>query len=302
MEPQVNYDQRYSGLLTVYRLRSFAAAAVELSLTASAVSKQIRSLESDLGRPLFIRSGSRLIPTRACEAIVPFAEKIDALCVRMQQELASTDRSVRHLVVGVTPSAESSAISQVLTRYASEHNDTQITIVSEGSAALHDMLQAGAIDLAVVDGGFSADGFNSILLDTDHLVVAVSNENPLSEKSFVRLSELRHERLILRAPGSGTRNLFEAHLKSAGMQIGQFNVMMELDSISTIKKLVGDNYGVSVLPNKVCARDAEAGRFRIKPIADMNMARQIHMFYRPELRCEELVGDIQRLYYEVMST
>ena len=53
MEPQVNYDQRYSGLLTVYRLRSFAAAAVELSLTASAVSKQIRSLESDLGRPLF---------------------------------------------------------------------------------------------------------------------------------------------------------------------------------------------------------------------------------------------------------
>ena len=111
MEPQVNYDQRYSGLLTVYRLRSFAAAAVELSLTASAVSKQIRSLESDLGRPLFIRSGSRLIPTRACEAIVPFAEKIDALCVRMQQELASTDRSVRHLVVGVTPSAESSAIS-----------------------------------------------------------------------------------------------------------------------------------------------------------------------------------------------
>lgn len=50
MEPQVNYDQRYSGLLTVYRLRSFAAAAVELSLTASAVSKQIRSLESDLGR------------------------------------------------------------------------------------------------------------------------------------------------------------------------------------------------------------------------------------------------------------
>lgn len=85
------------------------------------------------------------------------------------------------------------------------------------------------------------------------------------------------------------------------MQISQFNVMMELDSISTIKKLVGDNYGVSVLPNKVCARDAEAGRFRIKPIADMNMARQIHMFYRPELRCEELLGDIQRLYYEVMS-
>lgn len=50
MEPQVNYDQRYDSLLTVYRLGSFAAAAAEMSLTASAVSKQIHSLERDLDR------------------------------------------------------------------------------------------------------------------------------------------------------------------------------------------------------------------------------------------------------------
>lgn len=61
------------------------------------------------------------------------------------------------------------------------------------------------------------------------------------------------------------------------------------------------NYGVSVLPNKVCARGAEGGHFTIKPIADMNMARQIHMFYRPEFRGAELLGDVQKLYYEVMS-
>ena len=43
------------------------------------------------------------------------------------------------------------------------------------------------------------------------------------------------------------------------------------------------------------------GHFTIKPIADMNMARQIHMFYRPEFRGAELLGDVQKLYYEVMS-
>lgn len=159
MEPQVNYDQRYGSLVTVYRFGSFAAAAAEMKLTASAVAKQIHSLERDLDRPLFIRSGKRLLPTRVCEA----------------------------------------------------------------------------------------------------------------------------------------------HLKSAGIQLAMFKIMMELDSISTIKKLVESNYGVSVLPNKVCARDAEAGHFTIKPIADMNMARQIHMFYRPEFRGAELLGDVQKLYYEVMS-
>lgn len=301
MEPQVNYDQRYGSLVTVYRFGSFAAAAAEMKLTASAVAKQIHSLERDLDRPLFIRSGKRLLPTRVCEAIIPFTERIDALCARMRQEIAATDRSVRCLVVGVTPSAESSAVSQVLTRYSAGHGDIQVTIVTESSAALHDMLQAGAIDLAVVDGGFDAEGFNSILLDTDYFVAAVANDNPLAQKSIIFLSDLRSERLILRTPGSGTRDLFEAHLKSAGIQLAMFKIMMELDSISTIKKLVESNYGVSVLPNKVCARDAEAGRFTIKPIADMNMARQIHMFYRPEFRGAELLGDVQKLYYEVMS-
>ena len=301
MEPQVNYDQRYGSLVTVYRFGSFAAAAAEMKLTASAVAKQIHSLERDLDRPLFIRSGKRLLPTRVCEAIIPFTERIDALCARMRQEIAATDRSVRCLVVGVTSSAESSAVSQVLTRYSAGHGDIQVTIVTESSAALHDMLQAGAIDLAVVDGGFDAEGFNSILLDTDYFVAAVANDNPLAQKSIIFLSDLRSERLILRTPGSGTRDLFEAHLKSAGIQLAMFKIMMELDSISTIKKLVESNYGVSVLPNKVCARDAEAGRFTIKPIADMNMARQIHMFYRPEFRGAELLGDVQKLYYEVMS-
>ena len=72
--------------------------------------------------------------------------------------------------------------------------------------------------------------------------------------------------------------------------------------LNTLFVLTEDSYLTLDGENVVIRRgDAEAGRFRIKPIADMNMARQIHMFYRPELRCEELLGDIQRLYYEVMS-
>ena len=89
---------------------------------------------------------------------------------------------------------------------------------------MHDILQAGAIDLAVVDGGFDAEGFNSILLDTDYFVAAVANDNPLAQKSIIYLSDLRSERLILRTPGSGTRDLFEAHLQSVGIQLAIFKI------------------------------------------------------------------------------
>ena len=115
-------------------------------------------------------------------------------------------------------------MSQVLTHYSAGHSDIQVTIVTESSAALHDILQAGAIDLAVVDGGFDAEGFNSILLDTDYFVAAVANDNPLAQKSIIYLSDLRSERLILRTPGSGTRDLFEAHLQSVGIQLAIFKI------------------------------------------------------------------------------
>ncbi len=115
-------------------------------------------------------------------------------------------------------------VSQVLTHYSAGHGDIQVTIVTESSAALHDILQAGAIDLAVVDGGFDAEGFNSILLDTDYFVAAVANDNPLAQKSIIYLSDLRSERLILRTPGSGTRDLFEAHLQSVGIQLAIFKI------------------------------------------------------------------------------
>lgn len=217
--------------MTVYRFGSFAAAAAEMKLTASAVAKPIHSLERDLDRPLFIRSGKRLLPTRVCEVIIPLTERFDAPCARMRQEIAATDRSVRCLVVGVTPSVESSAVSQVLTRYSAGHGDIQVTIVTESSAALHDILQAGAIDLAVVDGGFDAEGFNSILLDTDYFVAAVANDNPLAQKSIIYLSDLRSERFILRTPARGIclRRICKAPEYSS--------LYSRYDSISTIKSL-----------------------------------------------------------------
>ena len=58
-------------------------------------------------------------------------------------------------------------------------------------------LKTYEIDLAIVEGRISDSNFNTIMLDTDSLILAVSNKNPLSRKSMVTLNELRKENLIL---------------------------------------------------------------------------------------------------------
>lgn len=300
MAHSFQYDQRYDTLLIVRKSASYTDAGSLLSLTPSAVAYQIHSAERELGVSLFEKKGKKLTPTPACDLVSEYVERIQTLGKRLCSELETLESQVRHLVVGITPSVESSALSQVLARYQSRSSALQITLLTKPSAALYDMLKHSLIDFAVAEGDFPAEELHSILLDTDHLVVAVPSDSPYAARGMITLDELKRERLILRSRDSGTRILFEANLKKAGISPEEFNVMMELDSVDTIKDLVAGGYGVSVLSNNACAEDAARGRFCTVALCNMNMVRDIHIFYHAGERRDEFIGDIQRLYAEAM--
>ena len=67
-------DHQLLCFLTVQRTLNFTAAAKELYCTQPALSYQIRSLEKELGLPLFERSTTRVVLTAAGRAFVPHAE------------------------------------------------------------------------------------------------------------------------------------------------------------------------------------------------------------------------------------
>mgnify|MGYP001526461791 CR=1 FL=1 len=117
--------------------------------------------------------------------------------------------------------------------------------------------------------------FNSILIDTDCLVLAVANESPLAQKSSVTLDELKKENLILRLPSSGTRNLFVSHLESNGMSIDEFNIILEVDNIATIK-----------------------GKIRLLPVENLGMIREVNLVYTPDFGHVSMLHDIARIYEE----
>jgi DNA-binding transcriptional LysR family regulator len=58
---------------------NFRMAAEELLLTQSAVTQQIKALESELDVPLFDRAGGRVSLSPAGAALLPFAERLAAL-------------------------------------------------------------------------------------------------------------------------------------------------------------------------------------------------------------------------------
>ncbi|MCQ2353992.1 MAG: LysR family transcriptional regulator [Clostridia bacterium] len=296
MEHNIRYDQRYDTLAVVRRLESYTAAGEALSLTHSAVAQQIHSIEQELGVKLFNRIGKKLVPTRECDLVSEYVSQIHMLCRRMDDDLSANRLCPKHLVVGATPSVEGSVLSRVLSCYQAETGDVQITVLSESASQLYKMLRGHAVDLAVVEGEFPSDEFNSILLDTDHLVVAVASDSKYAQDGIITLEQLKREKLILRPHNSGTRCLFEANVSKMGISVDSFQIMMEIESVAAIKKLVAGGYGVSVLSNKACEKDVERGKFVTVPLRDVNMVRNIQLFYRKDFKDETLLRELRRLY------
>lgn len=291
---------RILSLLSVAKTRSFTKSAEELSLTQPAVSQHIKALERELDTRIFLRGQRELRLTEEGEIAVSYAKKMYALYLNLQQDLRDERNQIRRLTVGVTPTAESSSISQILARYVNENPSLHITIISDHIKNLYERLASYELDLAIVEGVAADPAFNTILLDTDYLVLAVANDNPLAKKSMVTLAELKKEKLILRLPDSGTRTLFERSLEQNGDSIEAFNVILEVDNNRTIKELVMANFGVSIISKSACSDFVRKGKFKILPVENLSMIREINIVYHRDFRHVAALDDIAGLYNDTI--
>ena len=285
-------------LLTAAELGSFTKAASALHLTQPAVSHHIAQLEQQLGVTIFLRRKGQISLTTEGEIVIQYIRRMKALEQQMMDELLSSDRGITKLRVGITHTAESNLITEVLAKFGREKDGVSITLTTDTIKNLYDAMEHFELDLAVVDSTIPSPDLNALMLDTDCIVCVLSNNNPLSRHAMVTLEDLKKERMILRLPSSSTRKLFEAHLLSVGMSIDTFDVAMEVDNIATIKDLIRKDLGVSILARSACMDELRKGKLTALPIENLSMVRQMNLVYHRDFPHMELLYEILRLYHD----
>lgn len=289
-------DAKVETLLVVAECKSFTKAAEILSLTQPAVSNHISQLERECGARLFLRGKGDFRLTPEGEIAVTYAKRLKALHERMLSEIADGRGRISRYRVGITHSSENNRIMEILARYANRNPRVSITIITDNINNLYERLENYELDLAVVEGKRLSEKLNYFMLDTDYLVCALSNDNPLTKKSMATLNDLKRESMILRLPTSATRRLFEATLISINESIESFNVALEVDNVATIRELVRKNLGVSILPKSVCVSDVKKGRLSILPIENLSMMREVNIAYNKDFTHVEMLRELVRLY------
>lgn len=289
-------DQKLISFMKIVDTNSFTKAADALALTQPAVSQHIRNLEEELGVKLFIRSHNQLRLTANGEIVDKYARRLLAISNNLTQSLKDEKENVSSLTVGITHSVESSQIVEALAEYSNQSKGLTIKVVTDTVENLHKMIRNFELDFLIINGKLKDSKLNYMTMDTDCLVLAVSPSHRLAAQNTVTLEELKKEKLILRLPTSNTISLFDQALNQNNLSVSDFDVVLEMDNIATIKDLIRQNFGVSVLSKSACMDEIRKGKLIGLPIENLSLIRDINIIYPKDYENLQTIQDIVELY------
>ncbi len=137
--------------LEVCRLGSLSAAATELGYTQSAVSRQMATLEREVGATLLERRARGVTPTKAGEAFRHHARLVVNEAARaVTSAREAREHALRPLVIGATPATAASIVPVALSQFESGPVPLPWTLLPALTRELEPMVAGGEVDLAVV--------------------------------------------------------------------------------------------------------------------------------------------------------
>lgn len=243
--------KQLSYFLAVVDTGRFTQAAALCRVAQPTLSKQIRSLEEDLGETLVTRGHDNVTPTAAGEALLPLARRIvaDSETARMEiAELAGLRKG--RLRLGATPSLCVSVVADVLEVYHGRYPGIALHVSEGGSQDLVSDLQRGQLDVAlVIDRGVTvADLALTPVLREELVVVSAPGWPDLGD--HIGIAELAVHPLVVNRLGYELREVTLAACAAAGVTP---RIAVEGGEMDAVLRMVERGLGVAIVPSLVLA-------------------------------------------------
>jgi DNA-binding transcriptional LysR family regulator len=250
-------SRRLRVLCAVARHGSFSAAAVELGYTQPAVSRQIATLESEVGAILIRRVPQGAVLTDAGRLLVDRGEAILARMSEVELELkALAGLDAGQLRLASFASAAASVVPLAIAEFRRRHPAVEISVVMADPGDSLPALRAGELDVALshapveshVSGEESA-GLELVHLFDDPMYVAMPLGHPLSDCDAPSLSAFAEEPWMLATTATcPDSRLFLRACHAAGFEP---RIAFQNDDYPAILGFVAAGVGVALVPDMV---------------------------------------------------
>jgi DNA-binding transcriptional LysR family regulator len=276
---------------SVAELGSLGRAASRHRMSQPAVSMRMSQLERRLGLTLLQRS-----PTGA--RLTPAGERVVALSRRVLSETRELMAGVEALVAEATSHLRVAASLTVaeyllpgwLAVLHRKSPDAILAVEVTNSTQVVARVREQHADVGFVEGHQPWPGaMKTVVVRTDHLVMVVDPSHPWAHRqSPVTGPELAAAELIVREPGSGTRQVLEDALGA----FGGLHFHLELGSTAAILAAARRGEGPAVLSALATADDLDAGRLVAVPTEGIKLARSLRAVWPTDRPLPPLARDL----------
>jgi LysR family nitrogen assimilation transcriptional regulator len=256
----------------IAELGSFSLAAERLHIVQPALTRQIQSLETELGVRLLVRHGRGVILT-------PQGEALSLRAIAILREVEQVGSDIRNdgkylsgeISFGMPPTVAEVLSGALIEKFARHHPHVKLKVVSAYSGHVLDWLQKGVLDLAVLYENKTLPLIRSRALITEELMLVENCQaaQPGEPITFVAATALK---LILPSPVHGLRQLIDATAARHGVLI---NPVVETDSLPVQIDLVKRGFAATILPLAPVFEEVASGRLSVRAIIEPELSRNL---------------------------
>ena len=261
--------KQLKALVTVADVGSVTRAAELLHLVQPAVTRQIRTLEHELGIALFQRTRQGMLPTDAGATLVERARRALNELERARAEIQPTPGVV---TVGLLDSASDLLAEPLVSAVARGHPGIELRLLTAYSGHLQQWLDDGDLDLTLLYNLASTPSLNAGPLVREKLWAVAPPAVGLRAEQPVPFREVAAQPMVMPAVGHGLRTLIDAAAVPADVEM---NMAVQTNSMHVQKQLVRAGHGWTILPGVGIAEDVAKGSLCAAPLCEPETWRSI---------------------------
>ena len=264
--------EQLQAFIAITETGNFGQAAKRCRVTQSTISRQIQSLEQDLGLPLFHRSAQAKL-TLGGEKLFPRAQRICQEWSKASKECADLIAGKQpELCIGAIHSVCAHYLPPVLQQFCADYPEVQLRVTALGSDRALKVLRDGLIDLAIVMNNrfltTSAEIELTVLYEEQVDVLMAAN-HPLSSLKTIPLLELVKYPQVAFKDGYGMQRLVQDWFLNHNVQV---KTAMELNTLDAFRGVIREGEMVALLPHKALIDAYSDSTLAIRPIEQPNLA------------------------------
>ncbi|OWW21176.1 LysR family transcriptional regulator [Noviherbaspirillum denitrificans] len=283
----------------IVRHKSFTQAALKLYVAQPALGFQIRKLEEELGIQLLIRNTRGVEPTEAGLLFLERARKILDEVDQTRKVLLDHAGPVRgHISIGITPTIASVLALPLLQRCRQELPEVSINLVEDLGSVLTEWLQLDRLDMALAFSVPPTLGLTAKTLVEDRAFFIYKPEQGLRTSRSIAFEEIVCQPLILPSAPNRLRQFLEETAKARKLDL---NVALEVQSPSTILKLVEEGFGATVMSIVAVRPLIEKRRLSARPIVEPEVSYPLSLVRSDSNPLSKAEAALQQIIEELVQ-